>query len=252
MSSGYLHGKFVWFEHLSNDLGTASAFYQSLFGWRTERIAMGAEQYPMIHNGAQAIGGLRPAPSGQRSYWLPYLSVRDVDLSFRAVIAAGATQLAPPADIGHFGRGAVIADPGGAVLSIWADAKADRADIDTTPVGDWFWTELWTPGERRALAFYETMFGFSHTSMDMGGLGTYYVLNKDGKARAGIARSVDPKAHAMWLAYVKVSDADETAEKAAKLRGDVITSPRDVAGVGRLGVLVDPTGAALASIAPHR
>ena len=55
MSDGYLHGKFVWFEHLSNDVGAASAFYQSLFGWRTERIAMGEAQYPMIHNGAQPI-----------------------------------------------------------------------------------------------------------------------------------------------------------------------------------------------------
>jgi uncharacterized protein len=252
MSTGYLHGKFVWYEHLSSDVGRASTFYEALFGWHTENIPMGAEQYPMIHIGRQAIGGFRSAPSGQRSHWLPYLSVGDVDVLFRGAIAAGAKQLTVPTDIGEFGRGAVIADPTGAVLSLWKDAKADRADAEDTSAGDWFWTELWTPQERRALAFYETIFGFSHTSMDMGPMGTYYVLNKDGKPRAGLARAVDPKANAMWLPYVKVNDTDATAQKAAQLRGEVVTPPRDIPGIGRFAVIVDPTGAALAFITPQR
>ena len=251
MSDGFLHGKFVWFEHLSHDVGKASAFYDALFGWQTKLLPMGPEQYPMIHNGAQGIGGFRQAPGGARSGWMSYLSVPDVDVSFRAAIAAGAKELMAPFEYADTGRGAVIADPTGATFSLWKDAKRDRPDDESTPVGEWFWNELWTPQERRALAFYETIFGFTHNSMDMGPMGTYYVLHKDGKPRAGLARSVQPKAQAMWLPYVKVRDCDTTASKAKTLGGDVVTPPRDIPQVGRFAIVVDPTGAACAFMAPQ-
>ena len=34
----YLPGKFVWFEYVSNDAARARAFYEPLFGWRTESM----------------------------------------------------------------------------------------------------------------------------------------------------------------------------------------------------------------------
>src|SRR5437588_4348602 len=35
-SMSYTPGRFVWFEHLSNDIPRARAFYEKLFGWNTE------------------------------------------------------------------------------------------------------------------------------------------------------------------------------------------------------------------------
>ena len=48
----YTPGRFVWFEHLSNDIPKARAFYEKLFGWNAETMPMaGTDPYVMIHNG---------------------------------------------------------------------------------------------------------------------------------------------------------------------------------------------------------
>jgi predicted enzyme related to lactoylglutathione lyase len=46
----YLHGKFVWFEHVSNDVQKSRIFYSELFGWRSDPVPMGDQQYHMIQN----------------------------------------------------------------------------------------------------------------------------------------------------------------------------------------------------------
>jgi predicted enzyme related to lactoylglutathione lyase len=248
MSNGYLHGKFVWFEHMSGDPDRAMKFYDALFGWRSERVPMGSEPYPMIHNGGQAIGGYRKNPAA--THWVSYLSVPDVDVSFRGAVAAGAKAVMSPTDFGPAGRAAAIKDPTGTPFALWKDARGDRPDADKTPFGDWFWDECWTPDEHKALAFYETIFGFTHDSMDMGPMGTYYILKKDGMPRAGLAKSVEPKAKPLWLPYVAVRDCDATAARAKSLGGEVVTPPRDIPQVGRFAIAVDTTGAAIAFITP--
>jgi predicted enzyme related to lactoylglutathione lyase len=37
-----LHGKFVWFEHVSRDAKKAQAFYGGVFGWKVAPFPMGA------------------------------------------------------------------------------------------------------------------------------------------------------------------------------------------------------------------
>ena len=54
-----LPGKFVWFEHVSNDIPAARAFYDPLFRWHTESMPVGSQRYPMIMNGDHGIGAYR-------------------------------------------------------------------------------------------------------------------------------------------------------------------------------------------------
>ena len=89
MADTYTHGKFVWFEHMSPEIDNARAFYDALFGWRSVAVPMGAEPYQMIHHGDQGIGGYRKATGGAPTHWIVYLSVPDVDASFRAIAAQG-------------------------------------------------------------------------------------------------------------------------------------------------------------------
>ncbi|MFZ2651438.1 MAG: VOC family protein [Burkholderiaceae bacterium] len=244
----HLPGKFVWFEHVSNDIAKARAFYQPLLNWHIEAMPIGDQTYHMILSGAEGIGGFRTALPGVPSHWSSYLSVEDVDKSFAAATKAGAKTLMAPTDFAPVGRGATIADPTGAALSLWKSAQGDRADAEKTPLGDWFWNELWTPDAKGALAFYETVFGFSHETMDMGAQGSYYLLKgKDGKMRGGLMQSNPPKAAPMWLPYVQVADCDASAAKAKQLGArDIVVPPTDIANVGRFAVLIDPRGAALA------
>jgi len=245
-----LSGKFVWFEHVSNDVAKARAFYEPLFNWHVERMPMGEGQppYPVIHNHNVGIGGLCSDASGVASHWLPYVSVPDVDAAFAAAVAAGASPLTGPTDYGQAGRGAALADPTGARLCLWHGAHEDRADAEVTPLGDWYWNELWTTDVARALAFYQKLIGYTVDTMDVGVDGPYYLLKVGDKMRGGVTPSTNPGAASMWLPYVGVDDCDAKAAQAQKLGAQVLLAPNDIPGVGRFAILLDPLGAALAVI----
>jgi predicted enzyme related to lactoylglutathione lyase len=250
MNTPYLPGKFVWFELLTQDIDKASKFYDALFGWRTAPVTMGSgEPYPMINNGEQGIGGYRKGPPTVKSHWVSYLSVPDVDASHSAAVARGCRIMMAPTDIGLVGRAAAMADPTGASFCVWKGSSGDPVDVDQTPMGGWFWNELWSSDASRALAFYESMFGFMHEAMPMGPM-TYYVLKHGGLSRGGLCQSVNPAAKSMWLPYVAVPDCDGTARKVAALGGQVVSPPSNIPDIGRFAIAVDTTGAAVAFITP--
>ena len=75
MSSSYLPGKFVWFEHYGPDIGGARAFYKNLFGWNSDPLPIGAELYPMFMHANTPFGGFRSALPATPASWLCWLSV---------------------------------------------------------------------------------------------------------------------------------------------------------------------------------
>lgn len=240
-------GKFVWYEHHSRDVPRARAFYEALFGWHTEQMDIGGESYPMIVNGDTLIGGYGEAPEGAPgAMWMAYMSVADVDASVRAAEAAGARVLMPPTSFDPVGRGAALADPTGGVFSLWASSDDDRADEARTPVGDWCWNELWTQDDAKALAFYETVFGYRRETMPMP-QGHYHLLKTpDDVPRGGVMKMPDPQAPTLWCPYVAVAACDATLARARTLGAQVMMDATDIPGVGRMGVLLDPLGASIA------
>jgi hypothetical protein len=243
----YLHGKFMWFEHFSGDVPKARAFYSALFGWMTDPVAMGAGRYALIQNAGEGIGGFRTAQPGERSLWMSYLSVADVDAASKSAEAAGATVLMPPTDFPSVGRGATLADPTGAVFSVWKGTQEDPPDAEPVPPGAWYWNECWTPERDAALTFYEKAFGFTHETMTSI-QGPYRVLMKDGIARAGIMQATQPGPPAAWLPYVSVADCDATVKRAADLGAHIGLPPTDVPEVGRIAVFMDTSGAMIGII----
>jgi predicted enzyme related to lactoylglutathione lyase len=249
--SPFIPGKFVWFEHLSTDVAKARAFYEALFGWRTVVVPSGDQPYSMIHLGEVAIGGYFEPPPGGPKGWMPYLSVEDVDAAVERALAGGASLMRPPEDYGGHGRAACIADPEGALLTLWKGANGDRPDLTKVPDGDWYWNELSAADPKRAVEFYERTFGHTHQGMDMGpDMGTYYILMQGETMRAGIGPITEPGQPSMWLPYVAVADCDASAEKARGLGAQVQLPPTDIPGVGRFAMLIDPLGAAVAVIKP--
>lgn len=239
----YLHGKFVWFEHFSNDVAAARRFYDSLFGWKSDGIDMGGQTYHMIQNGAEGIGGFHQAIPGMPNSWMGYLSVADVDANAAAVEAAGGKVLMPPTDFPPVGRAATLADPTGGVFSVWKGAEGDRADAPPVP-GDWCWMELMSTDAPKALAFYERVFGYGHEDMDMGPPnGVYHLLLKDGVQRAGLMKNPTPDTPSSWMPYVAVADCDGSTARAKELGANVCVPPSDIPNIGRFSVIADPTGA---------
>lgn len=239
-----LPGKFVWYEHISTDVARARAFYEKWLGWQVKAVPMGAERYEMIENAGNGIGGLRPALPGMPNHWHAYVSVADVDASLERARAAGAKVLMPPADFGGFGRGCTIADPTGAVLSFWCAAQGDAPDVQRAPAGSWCWTELTTTDDAKALAFYESVLGYTHTTMP-GSNPPYHMLSAGGEMRAGLMKTPMPDIPSAWIPYVMSDGLDASVARATSAGASTIVPPTLIPNMGRFAVLADPLGAVL-------
>jgi predicted enzyme related to lactoylglutathione lyase len=257
-----LPGKFVWFELVTRDAKKAQAFYGEVLGWKVQPYPMGAFTYEMILTGDtldSMIGGYAtPASDRQPSHWISYVSVDDVDATAKAAATNGGKVVEAPFDLPGVGRSARIADPQGAELSLFRNATGDPADapmahggVPATTAGRFIWNELHTSAPTEALAFYERVLGFSHRSMDMGPGGVYHILSRGGVDRGGVTGHLPDGVPPHWLPYVAVDDADATIARAKHAGATIQFGPEDIPGVGRFGVLEDPTGAVLAIMKPR-
>ena len=252
-----LPGKFVWFELVTRDAKKAQAFYGAALGWKVHPFPMGAFTYEMILAGDtldSMIGGYAtPGTDRQPSHWISYVSVDDVDATAKAVTAHGGRVVEPPSDLPNVGRKARIADPQGAELCLFRNASGDPPDppmahggTPSMPAGRFIWNELHTSDPTAALVFYEPVLGFSHRSMDMGPGGAYYILSRGRLDRGGVTSHLPSGVPPHWLPYVSVFDADATIARAKKAGATIQVGPEDIPGVGRFGVVQDPTGAVFA------
>jgi predicted enzyme related to lactoylglutathione lyase len=257
-----LPGKFVWFELVSRDPRKAQAFYEEVLGWKVAPFPMGDVTYEMILAGDTLdtmIGGYAaPESDRQRAHWISYVSVEDVDATAKAATAEGGKVVEAPSDIPGVGRKARIADPQGAEMCVMRNAAGDPPDtamahggFASVTSGRWLWNELHTSHPTRALAFYEKVLGFSQRSMDMGPGGIYHILSRGGVDRGGVTSHLQAGVPPHWLPYVAVDDADATIARARKIGATIPMDPEDIPGVGRFGVLQDPTGAVLAIMQPQ-
>jgi len=245
-----LPGKFVWFELVSKDAKKAQAFYGEVLGWKVEPVPMGDSIYETILAGGTMIGGYAPPRNDrQPSHWISYVSVDNVDAAAKAAAANGGKVIEAPSDIPGVGRTARIADPQGAELCVFKNAAGDPTDGHPPP-GSFFWNELHTSDPVKALQFYEKVLGFSYRSMDMGPGGAYHILSRGGVDRGGVTGNLPRGAPPHWLPYAFVDDPDAALARARRLGATIQVGPEDIPGVGRFGVLQDPTGAAIAIMKP--
>jgi hypothetical protein len=114
-------GTLCWADLSTSDPERAKQFYSDLFGWQitTENDPSG---YLHIKNGEEFIGGIQPAAQRNPNappHWLAYFLVSDCDASATRAKDLGASLYAGPMSIENVGRMAVIADPQGAVFSLF-------------------------------------------------------------------------------------------------------------------------------------
>jgi len=109
-------GTFAWNELAANDLAKATAFYRSVFGWGLEANAS-SEQSSIFTVGGAVTCGAHVAGEGDHPAWSVWFAVADCDASAAKVKELGGSVFVEPDDMG-FGRGAIVADPSGAVFGI--------------------------------------------------------------------------------------------------------------------------------------
>lgn len=213
-------GSFVWHDLLTTDPAASKAFYGGLFGWRFEE----RDGYTEIRNGRHKIGGMvemKPPEEGRPpAIWLPSLSVPDPDRAAAYVREAGGRVIGGPVEMPGRGRGALIADPRGALLVLLRAAGGDPP-ARKAAIGDWLWNETWTRRPAATLRFYMGLGGYD-SSIDGDG---YAVLVRDGTWQAGI-RQVEADEHPVqWLPVVRVEDPGALLQRVEQLGGEVWVRP---------------------------
>lgn len=126
---------------------------------------------------------------------------------------------------------------------------APTPEFDAYPTGVPLWADLCTRDTRIAVRFYSSLFGWTAEDLDPGADSapferSYRMTRQDGKVVAGIGPLlVEPGASA-WSTYIGVADIDETIRRARAAGAQVLNAgPKGTMATGRLGVILDPSGA---------
>ncbi|MDX1387566.1 MAG: VOC family protein [Acidobacteriota bacterium] len=113
------HGKFVWYDLLTEDVDGVKAFYGELLGWTYEDTSN--SDYFLVKHRGRPIGGIvdmtEVDPDSNQSQWVSMLSVADVVQAVQMTERAGGETHLEPVEIQDLGTIAVVSDPQGALVS---------------------------------------------------------------------------------------------------------------------------------------
>lgn len=120
----------------------------------------------------------------------------------------------------------------------------------THHAGCMWWTDLTTPDVAGAKRFYGELLGwtFDDSLVDDDGNVLYSMAKLGGFDACAISTQHGDRAGMppMWTSYVTVEDAGNATARAAELGATVIAEPFDVLDIGRMSVILDPSGASIA------
>ncbi|MBL1242101.1 MAG: VOC family protein [OCS116 cluster bacterium] len=117
--------------------------------------------------------------------------------------------------------------------------------VDMTTPGNSGWIEFSGPNAKQAQEFYSKVAGWNVVPVPAGDAQYPAIMLEDGPI-GGF--SPMPAATGSWLIYVTVSDVNAATQTAKDLGANIEIEPRDVPGVGRQSIIVDPQGARIALI----
>lgn len=237
----------AWVDLATTDAEAARDFYSKLFGWSLE-VSDDPQYggYATAKLDDRSVAGIGPKQEGDPSppAWSLYIGTDDPDELAKKVQDAGGSVIAQPFDVGDQGRMAVFADPSGAFISGWQAVGMSQFTAGTPDA--FGWAELNARGLDRAVTFYETVFGWTHSKQPFGEGEEYTQFEHDGQPIAG-ALEMDPQipgeTPSYWLIYFNADDVDARFQSAIELGGREMVGPTDMPG-GRFAIVSDPQGAA--------
>jgi predicted enzyme related to lactoylglutathione lyase len=241
-------GRWVWADLVTSDVAAAAEFYGEVFGWTFETFGGEDDRdtYTLALADGLPIGGLvfdqramkDDVPSAR---WIGLISVADTRAAANAVTQGGGKVVVTPTMLGERGETAVFQDPEGTLFGVVHSKNGDPADY-AGDLNEWVWIDLWTANVDQAAKFYSTVAGYRVLPLEQEGLRRGVHLVAGDYVRAGIMQKQDPRVSAVWLPYLRVANAQATADKARAAGGKVVREPVDL-GRAIVAIIADPTGA---------
>lgn len=120
-------------------------------------------------------------------------------------------------------------------------------------VGKIGWFDLTVPNATEVRDFYKAVVGWTSSDVAMGGYNDYCMHpSPTSDPVAGIchAAGANTGLPPVWLMYITVENADESANVCIANGGEVLVGPKDMGNMGRFCVIRDPAGAIAALYQP--
>ncbi len=238
-------GQPCWVDLQSADVEMVRAFYPAVIGWEAgEASDEFGGYFQFFLDGAPVAGGSPKMDPSMPDVWTVYVAVEDAAALVERASAAGALVYAPAMRVGDLGTMAVVGDPAGAALGVWApDGFQGFGVVDEVGAPTWF--ELYSRDFAASVSFYSDVFGwatevvgdtdeFRYTVATDGEHQFLGMMDASGFLPEGVPSN--------WGVYFGVSDVDAAVATAAGLGASVVMAPTDTP-YGRLAQLTDPGGA---------
>jgi predicted enzyme related to lactoylglutathione lyase len=126
------------------------------------------------------------------------------------------------------------------------------AEFEIPKNGQICWRELATHDLSAAKSFYSDLFGWDLEKSKVSTAADYFEIHSGGAVVGGMMEITEawgenpPPSH--WTSYVAVASVDETVQKILENGGSIRVPPFDAPGVGRMSMVVDPSGAGFSVI----
>jgi uncharacterized protein len=248
------HGRFVWYELITTDMEAAAAFYTKVVGWGTQDVSTPGMPYILFTVEGSSVGGLMRLPEdakkiGERSSWIGYVGVSDVDATADRIKWLGGTVHVPPRNILNISRFSVIADPQLATLALvqWLAPRREQPAAPSAP-GQIRWHELFAADWEKAFAFYGDVFGWQKEHPDSAAMSGYQLFSVGGQTIGGMLTKPATIPVPFWLFYFNVGNIDAAVKRVKAGGGQVLEDPLEVSGGDWIVQCTDPQGAMFALV----
>lgn len=123
-------GDFLWMDLFARDLDRSAQFYQKLAGYEVEtRELVKGGQRLILNASDKARAGIVPlSENANRSGWLPYVKVADVQETIKKIKAAGGYIMVLPDQDLLNGNLAIFTDPMGGIMGVvkWSEPEMEK------------------------------------------------------------------------------------------------------------------------------
>ncbi|MEX6506585.1 VOC family protein [Jiella sp. M17.18] len=250
--------QFVWYELTTTDSAAAGAFYNGVIGWERRDSGMPGVSYTLFSAAGRDVGGMMEISAEMRDAgvcpaWTGYVHVDDVDRAAESFRSHGGHVRREPGDIPGVGRFAVVADPHGAVITLFKSEGPGEGPPPQGTIGHVGWRELLAGDLDQAFGFYNSEFGWQKgEAVDMGAMGVYQLFTAGADAIGGMMTKPAAVPAPFWLYYFQVDGIDAAAARVTAGGGTIANGPHQVPGGSWIVHCRDPEGVMFALVAAGR
>jgi predicted enzyme related to lactoylglutathione lyase len=245
-------GRFIWYELITTDTESATAFYTKVMGWDAIDVSVPDRPYTLFAAGRTPVGGVIDLPKdarkiGGKPSWIGYVGVDDVDAAADRVKRLGGVVLVPPTDVPDISRFSIFTDPQTARLALFQRLTPGKEpSAEPGALGRVGWHELLAADWEKAFAFYGELFGWQKANADVGEMGTYQLFSAAGETIGGMFTKPSILPVPFWLYYFNVGEINAAAQRVKAGGGQILDGPLELPGGSWIVQCTDPQGAIFA------